>query len=107
MGQRLNIEIVKNKNVLANCYYHWSGFSNSSIDLVVKIIEDFDYVKKCCLSDPCKNEDLLFAIRLLERTGAGLYDLEETRKILGNPLIKLPKCKGRDEGIIRNNRKRY
>jgi hypothetical protein len=28
MGQRLNIEIVKNGDVLANSYYHWSGFSN-------------------------------------------------------------------------------
>ena len=38
MGQRLNIEIVKNGEVLANSYYHWSGFSNSSIDLAIRII---------------------------------------------------------------------
>lgn len=38
MGQRLNIEILKNGEVLANSYYHWSGFSNSAINLTIYII---------------------------------------------------------------------
>lgn len=31
MGQRLNLSINKNGKVLANCYYHWSGYTNSAI----------------------------------------------------------------------------
>lgn len=45
MGQRLNIEIVKNGEVLANSYYHWSGFSDCAVNLTEKIIKDYDYVK--------------------------------------------------------------
>ncbi|MBR6688789.1 MAG: hypothetical protein IKL68_02095 [Clostridia bacterium] len=109
MGQRLNIEIVKNGGVLANSYYHWSGYSNSAVDLTIKIIEAFDYVKRCKVEEYIKNQDLLFAIRLLETTGAGLNDIEGTRKVLEDQTmnLKLQPCKDRNEGIIRNNRRRY
>lgn len=107
MGQRLNIEIKKADKVLANCYYHWSAYSNASVNLALEIIKDFKYVEEHCIKDPVTNKDVLFAIRLLERTGAGLQEIEQTRAILGNEFLKLPLCKGRNEGIIRNNRKRY
>ena len=57
----------------------------------------------------CKNQDLLFAIRLLEETGAGVNNIEQTRKILEDMTmnLKLQPCKGRDEGIIRNYKRRY
>ena len=100
MGQRLNIEIVKNGDVLANCYYHWSGYSNCAINLALEIIVKFDYIKEYKLDDPVKNIDLLFAIRLLEETGAGVTNIEETKEILGNELIKLNKCNNRNDGII-------
>jgi len=109
MGQRLNLEIVKNGEVLANSYYHWSGFSNCSINLAIRIINSFEYIKKYKVEKYIKNKDLLFAIRLLEETGAGTYDIENNRKILEDETmnLKLKSCEGRDEGIIRNNRKRY
>lgn len=109
MGQRLNIEIVKNGEVLANSYYHWSGYSNSAVDLTIKIIEEFEYIKKCKVEQYIKNQDLLFAIRLLEETGAGVNDIEETRKLLEDQTmnLKLKPCKDRNEGIIRNNRARH
>jgi hypothetical protein len=62
MGQRLNIEIKNNKNVLANCYYHWSGFTTSSLKLTKKIIE---YLKVNNVSNDVKG-----AIELLYHTGA-------------------------------------
>ena len=34
MGERLNIEIIKNGETLANCYYHWAGYSNSSVEKI-------------------------------------------------------------------------
>ena len=102
MGQRLNIEIVKNGKVLANSYYHWSGFSNSAVNLVIQIIQTYEYTKKYNVEKYIKNQDLLFAIRLLEETGAGIYDIDTARKILRDETmnLKLKKCQGRNEGII-------
>ena len=109
MGQRLNIEIVKDGEVLANSYYHWSAYSNCAINLAIQIINNFEYIKKYKINDNCNNHDLLFAIRLLEETGAGLqYDnIEKAKEILGNSLIEFEKCKNRNEGIIRNNNRGY
>lgn len=107
MGERLNIEIVKNKKLLANCYYHWSGFSNSAVNLTICIINNYDYVKKYKVGK-VKNKDLLLAIRLLEETGAGTNESEKdnTIKRLGliDENIQLKKCDGRNEGIIETSK---
>ena len=102
MGQRLNIEIVKNGEILANSYYHWSGFSNSAINLTIQIINNFEYIKKYKVEEYIKNQDLLFAIRLLEETGAGVNDIEKTRRLLEDQTmnLKLKSCENRNEGII-------
>lgn len=103
MGQRLNIEIVKNNKLLANSYYHWSGYSNCAVNLAIKIINNFDYIKKYKVEN-VTDKDTLFAIRLLEETGAGINESEmkETIKKIGliyeNVILK--ECKGRNEGII-------
>lgn len=109
MGQRLNIEIVKDGNILANSYYHWSAYSNCAINLAIEIIREFEYIKKYKINDNCNNHDLLFAIRLLEQTGAGLsdYNIKKAKNILGNSLIEFEKCINRNEGIIRNNNRGY
>ena len=39
MGQRLNLEIEMNGMTVANCYYHWSGFTSSSAALAERAIE--------------------------------------------------------------------
>lgn len=102
MGQRLNIEILKSGEVLANSYYHWSGFSNSAVNLAIQIINNFDYIKKYKVEEYIKSQDLLFAIRLLEETGAGVNDIEKTRKSLEDQTmnLKLKPCINRNEGII-------
>lgn len=104
MGQRLNIEILKNGKVLANSYYHWSAYSDSAINLAIMIIKGFDYIKRNKCEEYIENQDLLFAIRLLEATGAGVTDIEKTRKLLKDSTknLKLNYCEGRNEGIIRN-----
>lgn len=62
MGQRLNLEIKNNKEVLANCYFHWSGFSSSSLNLTKQVIE---YVSTHEVSADVKG-----AIEVLEGIGA-------------------------------------
>lgn len=62
MGQRLNIEIVKDKKVLANCYYHWSGYSNSAVNLAIQIIERFEYIRKYKVEKYIKKQEQVLMI---------------------------------------------
>lgn len=72
MGQRLNMEIKIGNETLANSYYHWSGYSSSSCEIALKVI---DYMEE----HPQTTEpNKLYAIRLLEHTGAGLTDFAPT-----------------------------
>ena len=77
MGQRLNIQIEANNPitdktvVLANCYYHWSGYTSSAMVLVNEIVNSGIY--NLDILDPVEK-----AIRLLEATGAGLCGDELT-----------------------------
>lgn len=77
MGQRLNIQIEANDTdtnetkVLANCYYHWSGYTSSAMELVYEMVSSDIY--RLDILDPVEK-----AIRLLEATGAGLSGDELT-----------------------------
>ena len=79
MGQRLNIQIEMDipdsseSKVLANAYYHWSGYTSSAYELVKKIADSNYWNKECKLADPVAQ-----AINLLEVTGAGLTKDEFT-----------------------------
>ena len=68
MGQRLNIEIGKDDKVLANAYYHWSGYTSSSLELTSEILKNINNVDF--------DNDVVKAIKLLEFTGAGLIKSE-------------------------------
>lgn len=48
MGQRLNLEITIGENVLANAYYHWSGYTTSSLKLVESALKKIRRRKKIC-----------------------------------------------------------
>lgn len=45
MGQRLNIEIKSKGKVVANCYYHWSAYTMSALQLTKEIISNFDSIQ--------------------------------------------------------------
>ena len=51
MGQRLNIEIIKNNKTIANCYYHWSAYTFSSLVKASEVIENYDNLVKQNLPD--------------------------------------------------------
>lgn len=38
MGQRLNIEIMDSGMTLCNCYYHWSGYTQTALDITQKLV---------------------------------------------------------------------
>ena len=58
MGQRLNIEIKENNELLANVLYQWSGFTPASLVLTQRILDNVENIK---YDDPVAK-----AIKLLE-----------------------------------------
>ena len=96
MGQRLNIQIEANDTdtnktkVLANCYYHWSGYTSSAMELVKEIVDSGIY--NLDILDPVEK-----AIRLLEATGAGLTE-DELTEMYNTPKYKI--STDRDMGLI-------
>ena len=66
MGQRLNIEMKSKGKVVANCYYHWSAYTMTALQLTKEIISNFDDIKV--------DDDVKRAVKLLELTGAGYSD---------------------------------
>ena len=96
MGQRLNIQIEANNTdtnetvVLANCYYHWSGYTSSAMELVNEIVNSGVY--NLDILDPVEK-----AIRLLESTGAGLA-MDELTDTYNTPKYKV--STNRNDGLI-------
>ena len=77
MGQRLNIEIMdRNGDSLANCYYHWSAYTSSAIELTEQVLKFIKENKQKYMKDG-KLDKKLFAIRMLESTGAGLCEEDD------------------------------
>ncbi|MBQ2289704.1 MAG: hypothetical protein II249_03430 [Bacteroidaceae bacterium] len=92
MGQRLNIEILKSGSVLANAYYHWSGYTTTAIELAQKVLSALD-------KDMPTDNDRLKAVWLLQATGAGLTE-DERKSIKAKDFTNLTDCNGRNEGLI-------
>lgn len=69
MGQRLNVEIKENDEILANAYYHWSGYTSSAIGTALDILKGMDSVEQY-------QDRRVYAIKLLELSGSGLTDDE-------------------------------
>ena len=74
MGQRLNISMESDGEVVANAYYHWSAYTRSAAYLVQEICEVWDETLAESLSET------EFACRLLHDTGAG-FNHEEIDRI--------------------------
>ena len=98
MGQRLNIQFemdIPNSGeakVLANAYYHWSGYTILAYELVKKIADSNYWSDDCKITDPVEK-----AIRMLEVTGAGLTKDEFTEEY---PESKYKKATSRNDGLI-------
>jgi hypothetical protein len=95
MGQRLNIEIKENDKVLANSYYHWSGYTSSSLQLAQIILDNINQVNF--------EDRIVNAIKLLETTGAGLTEREiEYAKTYIKDFnnYTFEECSGRNDGLI-------
>lgn len=74
MGQRLGLEIVLNGNILANAYYHWSGYTVPAAKLAEQVIS---YIRN---HQDKENNKLLLTVKALNYTGAG-FDTSELERI--------------------------
>ncbi len=92
MGQRLNIEIKKDDKVLANAYYHQSGYTSSALVLTDEILKNIDNVNF--------DNDVVRAVKLLEVTGAGLTSSEIDNLNEGIRNINFKKATNRNDGLI-------
>lgn len=96
MGQRLNIEIQKNGEVLANAYYHWSAYTGNALELTQQILNEINKGRKY-------EDEVINAVKLLEVTGAGLTDKEKEfarNNIKNYNSYQFAPCRGRNEGLI-------
>lgn len=96
MGQRLNVEIWNNGKVLANAYYHWSAYTDSAAQIVNAAL---NYINNNPIQD---DNDLLYAVRILEATGAGLTtnEIEHAKKLPVLDGVIFAECNGRNDGLI-------
>ena len=95
MGQRLNIEIVNGETSLANCYYHWSAYTLSALNLTKAVIDAY--------FDSEAIVGVKMAVELLEATGGGVNETEraEIQKQADKfGYIKFKDCTDRNRGLI-------
>ena len=94
MGQRLNIEITNRNGCIANCYYHWSAYTFSSIAMTRQILAAID--------EDDEEFGTEYAVMLLERTGGGV-DEEERERIKADARysgMHFNECSDRNRGLI-------
>lgn len=95
MGQRLNIEIEENDEVLANAYYHWSGYTSSALEITKIILNNLLKVNY--------ENRTINAVKLLETTGAKLTKNEITyilKEIPEANKFSFEVATDRNEGLI-------
>ena len=66
MGQRLNLEITFNGETVANCHYHWSGYTSTALETTDKAVACVSAAK----TPKTKDEAAALALLALLDTGA-------------------------------------
>lgn len=100
MGQRLVVHMMHENKEIANCYYHWSAYTSSSLEVVKQIMEAFtdELTESCKINGVLDNR--LLAIRLLEKTGAGVYSKDAENVLTLYPGLSFAEGNNRNEGLI-------
>lgn len=94
MGQRLNIQIQREEEIIANAYYDWSAYTMSSLGLLELIEDKWDELSS-------ESDDLIRAVRLLEATGASFTDEDLEAMLAKRPGFMIEKkTVNRMDGLI-------
>lgn len=70
MGQRLNIEFYVDGKCLVNCYYHWSAYTETALDMTKEILQLMNIKPFQKLNDIKLNK--MYFVNLLRFTGSCL-----------------------------------
>lgn len=93
MGQRLNIEVKADGKVQANCYYHWSAYTESAKHLATLLIASSGILKNI-------SDKRLLAIKLFECTGATMCEEDRALSEKLYPDEQFRPGADRDDGLI-------
>lgn len=109
MGQRLNVEIIDaNYKILANCYYHFNGYTKKALNIAKQILARWEYVQDF----PEKfrnftNKEIAVYLLYKDILGPGIENkiLKSSNTSLSYALkhfksLPVKKIINRDEGII-------
>ena len=102
MGQRLVLSIYKDDVKLANAYYHWSGYTGSTVYLIDQILTkpDTQALMNKIKASVDKKQNVLGAIRLLELTEARLTAEDEAAMNQFAPNEFFEIANDRNDGLI-------
>ena len=103
MGQRLVVQIFDKGERLANCYYHWSGYTYCSAQITEGLINSYEQMKDETFDEDHKKDMCIKAINMLTSTGAGIQNEEEmeyAKKFLERDHLDFDFSEGRNEGLI-------
>lgn len=95
MGFRLNVEITANGKVLANAYYHWSGYTMTALEITQAVLDN--------LSQASYQDDVINAVKLLETTEAALPEEEKDylqKNVSGADKVSFKDAVNRNKGLI-------
>ena len=95
MGQRLNVSIITNDGVVANCYMHWSGYPGSALEIGEILIPKFQ--KNFNLKDELNLKKEVVNILKANLEGSELCDKRDL-ELLG--LKDFTREKNRNDGLI-------
>lgn len=100
MGQRLVVNIRKGKDkTIASCYFHWSGYTRTALDITASIVSNLIGVNTTSASD----YDIAVDAFNIENYSVG-FEHEEVEYITENlphiPLNDIPKNNDRNEGLL-------
>lgn len=74
MGQRLVIQLKNNNEVQSNCYYHWEGFLDQALPLVLQTLEAITRLTNPNLSKSEKIEPYVHFLKALKRKDGGDFE---------------------------------
>ena len=75
MGQRLVVHVVSNHQDIAAIYYHWSAYTEDTLEEIKTLIDDFNE-KGFDFSTMSKEEAQLAVIKTLEANGGGVDEAD-------------------------------
>lgn len=100
MGQRLVIQIEKNGEALANCYYHWSAYTDSALEETQEVLQNYNELRASLKNEDGDVDWKLLAIKMFESSTGGMTeDSMNTAQAL-YPNVKFRVGRDRNSGLI-------